>query len=1387
MVMVIFPERGQKLWNAWELRAMVLLSLSLQIILILLGKWRKYTAKNWVRIILWLAYLSADWVATVSLGILAYSQGDHSLDPNDILIAFWAPFLILHLGGPDTITAYSLEDNELWLRHLLGLLVQVGVAFYVCLRSWTGNRLSDLTVLMFVPGIIKYGERTWVLRSASREHLRVSMLTLPHPGPNHAESEMVFETFSKLYDHTVCKNDILQDASIVPVAYYYFQTFKRLFADLIININDLKKSQRFFRENSWEEVFKVVEIELGFMYDILYTKATIGYTTIDCVLRSISLSSTIFLFVVFLTIEKHGYSNIDVMITHVLLVGAIVLEIYAVIVLVSSDWAILWLNKHKNSILNFIFRLISSFRFTSNKRWSNSMAQYNLLSFCLKDKSTTFYGIEKFYRINKKVEKYWYTTLEDVSIDLKSLIFQRLKMKSKSVTSLEDCKLFGGAEKYKFTLQHEFGHSIILWHITTDLCYYSGPDEIRTSPKCEMSKLVSDYMVYLLLMHPFMLPYGFMVPANFKLPKKVSLPNGVAQIIYQDTCVEAVQFFKKHKPISDKKEAFKMLLDNTPPYKKGGTDNSVLFDCCRLAKKVLEDERLLKWEMISDVWVEMLIFAASKCTGNYHAQQLRQGGELLTHVWLLMAHLVPITASNHARDAYLPSAKVENHVLHILVLNLEKDKGKQIDVILILLFSIASHSIYSFRTQTSALSLLVCFLCENKRRVVMEIFPERVQKLWNDWELRMMVLLSLYLQIILIFFGKWRKYNSKNWVRIILWLAYLSADWVATVSLGILSNSQGDSSNKNSGDDSRDPNDVLIAFWAPFLLLHLGGPDTITAYSLEDNELWLRHLLGLLVQVGVAFYVFLRSWTGNRLSFFAIPLFIPGIIKYGERTWVLRSASSEHFQDSMLTKFMAEYRDHTGGGRLVIDMTPDHSDIIGSAIIPDARNLSYAYNFSKSFKRLFADLVITSHNLMKSQAFFKANSWEDAFKVVEMELGFMYDELYSKASIVYTRVGCILRSISLSSTITLFVVFLIIDKHGYSNINIMVTHILLVGAIVLEIYAVIVLLSSDWAILWLSKHKKSFLNIIFRLISSFPLTSNKRWSNSMAQFSVISFCLKDKSRHGIQKLYHINDKLEKYLYTTSVEVSSDLKKLIFQQLKEFSTSVTSSEDFQELRFIGVGKLFSTIGRDAKYKWTFQVEFGHSILLWHIATDIYYNSDPNEIRTSPKCQMSKLVSDYMLYLLVMCPSMLANGVMLPGLELPKNVALPNAIGEIMFQDTCDEAEQYLKEQESISDRRQACMALLKVNPNSPPHDVVGDRGNSVLWDGCRLAKLLETEERLAKWEMMSNVWVEMLYFAAGKCRGIYHAQQLRRGGELLTHVWLLMAHFGITEQVQISRG
>lgn len=118
--------------------------------------------------------------------------------------------------------------------------------------------------------------------------------------------------------------------------------------------------------------------------------------------------------------------------------------------------------------------------------------------------------------------------------------------------------------------------------------------------------------------------------------------------------------------------------------------------------------------------------------------------------------------------------------------------------------------------------------------------------LWNEWEIRVLVLSSLALQVFLLFSAVIRKRNVSAVLGLLLWLAYLLADSIAIYALGYLSQTR-----VPRGVDVRSFRNThrIQAFWAPFLLLHLGGQDTITAFSIEDNELWKRHLLSLLSQV----------------------------------------------------------------------------------------------------------------------------------------------------------------------------------------------------------------------------------------------------------------------------------------------------------------------------------------------------------------------------------------------------------------------------------------------------------------------------------------------------------------------------------------------------------
>ncbi|KAK7837840.1 hypothetical protein CFP56_020701 [Quercus suber] len=670
------------------------------------------------------------------------------------------------------------------------------------------------------------------------------------------------------------------------------------------------------------------------------------------------------------------------------------------------------------------------------------------------------------------------------------------------------------------------------------------------------------------------------------------------------------------------------------------------------------------------------------------------------------------------------------------------------------------------------------------------ISSERISTIWNRWEVRVLVLLSLFLQIVLILLGKRRKYIPKNWIRIFLWVAYLSADWIATVSLGVLSRKEGAKKTQ-----SYDPDYVIMAFWAPFLLVHLGGPDTITAYSLEDNELWPRRLVELVVQLIVALYVLSRSWVYTKVNFLAIPMLIAGIIKIGERIWVLRTASNDVFRDSMLprpdpgpnyAKFMDGHDAKKAEGfKISVRTIIDTSTAVRHNNLSDP--LDAAFYFFRTFKPLFADLILSFQDRENSRSFFQQKeTGTEAFKVIEIELGFMYDLLLTKAGLIHSWPGSICRFVSLLCTISTLIAFLIIDRNDYSTIDTSVTFLLLFGAIVLEIYAVIVLLSSDWTELWRRKQKKPLVDLISKANSCFQscfgscqlLPLNKRWSESVGQYNLMSHCIKCKSFKGSRTKKYIYEKLEKYWYQNLEPVHDEdegLKEKIFVQLKEASSISDISVSEQ---------LFAYTGNDDETKEFFhnlaqsmEENFDETILRWHIATDLCHYSDEDNDSQNVKnlIRISKLLSNYLVFLLVMHPYM-----------------LPSGIGQIRFQDTCAEAIEIIEEREYISDEKEARDLLFKVNTEILPSQIKGDRSKSVLFDACIVAKsqflrARNDGENEQKWERISRVWVGMLSYAASQCSWNYHARRLSQGGELLTHVWLLMAHLGITKHFQISKG
>ncbi|GKV36859.1 hypothetical protein SLEP1_g44945 [Rubroshorea leprosula] len=676
----------------------------------------------------------------------------------------------------------------------------------------------------------------------------------------------------------------------------------------------------------------------------------------------------------------------------------------------------------------------------------------------------------------------------------------------------------------------------------------------------------------------------------------------------------------------------------------------------------------------------------------------------------------------------------------------------------------------------------------------MNVFSPAAREFWNVWELRVLVVLSLVLQIVLTVLGNRRKYSHKRWLNFVLWSAYLMADSVVSVALGIISTKIG---KMPATRRSLDPDIQLIAFRAPFLLLHLGGPDTITAYSLEDNELWLRHMLWLIVQTAVAFNILLLVWISSTLSYLSLLMIIVGFCKYAERICVLQSASSNNFRKSLLTspdpgppyhKFVEEYhfKQAEGYNVLIDDITePTISEVPtrrGRRLWPreEIDEIRQAHILFPIFKRLFVDLILSFRDRDNSRSVISDARSEEAFQLIEIELGFLYDLLYTKAKAIYTPLGLVRRFISFSLVCVSFFVFIfVVWQHHPTTSEVAVSFLLISSAIFLEIYAALVLISSDETDAWLSNRK---IGCVEEIITSLSLEKEPRWSRSTPQLSLLSFFIKEKPLifPKLHKFLGLDQMLEMCFYETHKEVEEDLKGFIFKSLKE--------------RQGQLGDLHSHWGNFqlgdldwSALKWSIEVDFNQSILIWHIATELCYYSTrmvKEESRNKTRVEIGKQISSYMVYLLLVYPFM-----------------LPMGIGEIVFHDTYAEASKFFDERGSSGlSRKQrllentrrrklnAANMLLELKTDIQPKKVKGDRSKSVLFDACRLAcSLREFKDKEAKWKMINGIWMGTLTYAASQCRGIHHAKQLRRGGELLTHVWLMMAHFGITNHFQISQG
>ena len=386
----------------------------------------------------------------------------------------------------------------------------------------------------------------------------------------------------------------------------YFKMFRYLFLNNKIsnfnrNLTDDLVLTTFDSQTTW----KMIEVELGYAYDVYYTKAFLFFTAWGFIFRFFSFTSILFVFVLFLLNEKHNHPRIDLIITYLLLVGAILMEIYAVCLLCASDWP--W--SATDVVTHFFHTLFAPIRncfakLTSKQRWSNSMAQLNLLSLCVNDnsdraghKTPKLFANLREWLFNQMLPKLigeLEVTHKQVSADLKDLVYNMFLEKLSSSGNGFSEEYFKYIADRNGTINVEYYQSIIIWHIATDLCFDtdSGVNEPRNDLLRKVSKDVSDYVMYILVMCPFLLSTGdakfsfkitgAMVTEFFQKKKFARLPKA-------DACAMLISEYDAF--FGPKYEALDVRINND------SLEDCLLHFAVLIEKKLSKMER--KWEILS--------------------------------------------------------------------------------------------------------------------------------------------------------------------------------------------------------------------------------------------------------------------------------------------------------------------------------------------------------------------------------------------------------------------------------------------------------------------------------------------------------------------------------------------------------------------------------------------------------------------------------------------------------------------------------------------------------------------------------------------------------------------------------------------------------------------
>ncbi|KAF8659914.1 hypothetical protein HU200_058155 [Digitaria exilis] len=635
-----------------RVEVLVTLSCALLTALVFLGSSRRNSHSAAFRLVVWLVLMLSYPAVFYTIGLMQSGSFDNSL------VVVWACFLF---GCSDGIATCSVDGNDKQARIMLNQATQVGRERVLTADNWLISKymVDEEQVSSFYDFDPKNMDGykyvvTGEMKKDGRDADSAQGKLLDATDAYVVTVDKVWQCEGSLLSSKDSSSSKFKDLCL---SFALFKLLRRrLNSSPLPELGDIRTAV-FVRRGiagggDHERLFRVVEVELSFLYDFHYARYPSPKQTLIPETAMFVAQMALSLCTLFSSPLLHYSSNnnpaagdnktistgLDIWLARLVIALFVILELFQYLSLVLSDWHKVKLlcryvrrrSWHGHRAMEMLLWLVCRATLTT-RYWSNTVGQYSLLHACLENERSWILRMPLRHEwVKRRLTEARTVTRRNLPTSVKQAIHQHLQSDWLCYSAMYgDRTLQRNILEYDFewstsSYRHGGMGNLLIWHIATAIrgAADAGGDA-GGEGSYEAATTLSNYCGYLLF----------------------QAPELVTDAIYDERLLmealhRRIQKHLRSNQCHSERDMFVKLSAFRPSGTNTSEEDDILADGVRLGSLIeakLPDEKQ-RWKVLAEMWVELLLTVTPSHNVSAHVNRLATGGELITHLWALLTH-----------------------------------------------------------------------------------------------------------------------------------------------------------------------------------------------------------------------------------------------------------------------------------------------------------------------------------------------------------------------------------------------------------------------------------------------------------------------------------------------------------------------------------------------------------------------------------------------------------------------------------------------------------------------------------------------------------------------------------------------------------------------------